>query len=175
MKRSPLTVFLVVLLVASCTSHKKIVKPEDHSDYQWMTAKMNVEVSTVDTTLNSQLSTLNFAGTVRMRRDSVVWVSVSAMLGMETIRVLVSQDSVVVINRMSRNYLAEPSSKVEERFRIPVTPKELQGMLLGNGISDHVEIQYGPYQAKIKYSDIHWDEPTTFPIKTNNNYERIKL
>jgi hypothetical protein len=38
-----------------------------------------------------------------------------------------------------------------------------------------VELQFGPYTAKIRYSDIHWDEPTTFPIKINESYERMKL
>ena len=97
------------------------------------------------------------------------------MLGMESVRALMTQDSVVVINKMAQTYLAEPISTAAKRFPIPATIQEAQTMLLGDGTSDHVEIQYRAYRAKIRYTDIHWDEPTTFPVKINKNYERMKL
>ena len=175
MKRSLFSVLLLlVLLAASCTTHKKLVNPGDHSDFQWMTAKMQIEIGTNDT-LTSHLSPLTLSGSVRMRRDSVIWMSVSAMLGMESVRALMTQDSVVVINKMAQTYFVEPYSTVAKRFHAPATLRETQALLLGKGDSDHVEIVYGPYRAKIRYSDIHWDEPTTFPIKINKNYERMKL
>lgn len=176
MKRFQFSVLLLlVLLVASCTSRKKLVKPDDHSNFQWMSAKIQVEIVSGDTTLTSQPSPLNLSGTIRMRRDSTVWISLSALLGMESVRAMVTQDSVFVINRMGQNYLAEPNTKVGKRFRVPTSLTEVQSLLLGNGSGDHVKIQHGPYQAIIRYSDIHWDEPTTFPLKINKNYQRMKL
>jgi hypothetical protein len=166
---------LLVSIAASCTSHKKLVQPEDHSNYQWMTAKMEIEVGSRDTTINVNHPPLTMSGAVRMRRDSVVWMSVSAILGMESVRALITEDTVVVINRMGQSYLSEPLSTTAKRYRLPSSLQEIQALLLGNGASDHVEILYGPYRAKIRYSDIHWDEPTTFPIKINKNYERMKL
>jgi len=151
----------LLLLVASCSSRKKLVSPMAHtSNYEWFSAKMNGEL----TIENGEIS---FTGTVRMRQDSTVWVSASAFMGMENVRALVSQDSVVVINRLNQTYLEEALTGI--------TLKEIQSRLLGDGTTDHVELSYGPYSAKIRYSDIHWNEPTTFPIKINKNYERIKL
>lgn len=152
---------LLLLLGASCTSKKKLVSPAPHADYQWMTAKINGEVS-----IPSDFSTFTFTGTLKMRRDSIVWVSASVIMGMESVRALVNQDSVFVINRMNQTYVAEP---------VPITLQEIQSLLFGDGTADHVEIQYGPYTAKIRYSDIHWNEPTTFPLKINKKYERMKL
>ena len=167
-------ILLLVLFAASCTCHKKLVKPEDHSDFQWMTAKMQIEIGTNDT-LTSHLSPLTLSGAVRIRRDSAIWMSVSALLGMESVRALMTQDSVVVINKMAQTYLFEPISTVAKRIPIPATIQEAQALLLGDGTSDQVEIRYKSYRAKIRYSDIHWDEPTTFPVKINKNYERMKL
>lgn len=177
MKRSTengiLSALLLLLLISSCTAKKRLVSPMAHaSDYEWMSAKFNGELITenTETTPNPPLSAFSFTGSLRMRRDSVIWISAAAMMGIESIRTLITQDSVVVINRMEQTYLAEPFSAMVET--VP-SLRELQAMLLGNGTSDHVEMRYGPYTAKIRYADIHWDEPTSFPIKINPKYERI--
>lgn len=136
------------------------------ADYQWMTAKMNGELGVGE-------EEFSFTGNIRMKRDSTVWMSISAFMGMESIRTLITQDSVVMVNRMNQTYLQEPLSAMEQTMQTP-TLQGIQALLLGDGTADHVEIQWGHYMAKIRYSDIHWDEPTNFPIKINKNYQRIK-
>lgn len=157
---------VILLLVASCTSRKKMVSMSKVADYQWMNAKMTIDVAVPGMELN------NISGMLRMRRDSTVWFSASAALGVESVRTLITQDSVILINRVNQTYLAEPISAIKT---MPAPSlQEIQTMLLGDGSSDHVEIQFGPYTAKIRYSDIQWDEPVKFPIKINKSYERIK-
>ena len=158
---------VVLLLVSSCDSTKKLVSPMAHvTDYQWMAGKINGE-------LGVGSDEWAFTGNIRMRRDSTIWISVSAFLGMESIRALVTQDSVVLVNRMNQTYLAEPMSNLVQTLQIP-SLQETQALLLGDGTSDRVALQWGPYTVKIRYSDLHWDEPTSFPIKINKNYERVK-
>lgn len=157
-----------LLLVSSCTAKKKLVSPMAHAaQYEWMSAKMSGE-------LKVESGEFPFSGTLRMRRDSTIWISASALMGIENLRALITQDSVILINRMDQTYLAEPFSAMVETVCTP-SLQELQAALLGNGTSDAVVVQIGPYLAKIQYSDIHWDEPTTFPMKINKKYERIKL
>ena len=180
MKRSVFYLFIVLLLlVSSCTSKKKLVSPMAHvSHFEWMTAKFNGELTTENgnTVLNSQLSSFNFTGALRIRRDSAVWLSAAAFLGVESVRVLVTNDSVFMINRINQTYLTETLEETCRSMSIsPMSLPELQTLLLGNGAADHVEIPWGPYTAKIKYNDIHWDEPTSFPMKVNKKYEKIKL
>ena len=158
----------VVLLISSCDSKKKLVSPMAHvADYQWMTAKMNMDITA------SGMEFKDVSGSIRMRRDSVVWISASAFLGMESVRTLVTQDSVFLVNRMNQTYLAEPLSTMAQTMQA-LSLREIQALLLGDGSADHVEVQWGPYIAKIRYSDIQWDEPTNFPIKINKNYERVR-
>lgn len=174
-KRSPLIGILIpvmacLMLVASCTAKKKLVSPMAHAkDYEWMTAKMTMDISTHGMEFH------DISGVLRMRRDSTIWISASAFMGMETIRTRITTDSVILINRFENTYLAEPLQKAAQAFNIPMTLPEVQAKLLGNGSSDKVDLQFGPYLAKIRYSDIHWDEPTTFPIKIKEQYQRMKL
>ena len=159
-----------LLLASSCTAKKKLVSPMAHAaHYEWMSAKMSGE-------LKVKSGEFPFSGTLRMRRDSTIWISASALMGIENLRALITQDSVILINRMDQTYLAETLVETCHGASLPpMTLHEFQAMLLGNGTSDAVVVQIGPYLAKIKYSDIHWDEPTTFPMKINKKYERIKL
>lgn len=170
MKRLMLFLLASMLLFSSCSSKKKMVSPLAHAfDYEWMTAKMTMDVAAPGVEFK------DISGVLRMRRDSAVWISASAMMGMESIRTLITQDSVVMVNRMDQVYLAEPLQQVAEKLHLPATLQETQALLLGNGTNDHVAIQFGSYTAKIRYSEIHWNEPTTFPIKINKKYERMKL
>ena len=181
--RFPFSVLIIALLFSSCHARKKLVSPMAHvADYTWMSAKISGELRTENGELKNDssfsvsrfpFSVFSFTGSLRMRRDSTVWLSASAFMGVENARVLVTNDSVYVINRVNQTYLAEPVSAVVQAEQVP-SLHEIQTMLLGDGSSDHVEIQWGPYTAKIKYDDIQWDEPTTFPMKINKKYERIK-
>jgi hypothetical protein len=192
MNKGRLTIGLVVmatvwlLLASSCTAKKKLISPMAHAaSYEWMSAKMNGELKTenaerktenADSTFRSPFSVLRFTGSLRMRRDSTIWISASALMGIENVRALITQDSVFLINRMNQTYLAE---NLEETCRgvslPPMTVQDFQAVLLGNGTSDQVVVRFGPYVANIQYSDIHWDEPTTFPMKINKKYERMVL
>jgi len=152
-------------LASACSSRKHLTPaapPE--ATYEWLTAKMTMDLTAPGTEFN------DITGTLRMRRDSTIWISASAFLGVESLRALITPDSVVVVNRMDQTYLAEPLAEVAARYRWPASFQETQAMMLG----DHAELQFGRYTAKIRFSDIHWNEPTTFPIKINKNYQRIK-
>lgn len=167
----PISVFhflVLVLLVSSCTSHKKLASMAHVADYEWVTAKMSGEVKV-------ESGEIPFSGTLRMRRDSVIWISANGLMGMEALRTRITSDSVILINRMDKTYLAEPLDEAATSLQLPLTLQETQTLLLGDGKSDKVSLQWGPYTAKIRYSDLHWDEPTSFPIKISPNYERMKL
>lgn len=154
-----------VVLLASCSTKKKLVTDQPLVDFEWMTAKVSGEL-----TLTSSHSSVDFHGTMRMRRDSAVWLSASAFMGMENVRVLITQDTVTLINRVDQTYLIEPYDEMADRYHWPATLRETQNLLLGK----EPKLRIGPYEARIEYSDIRWNEPTRFPMKINQNYERVK-
>lgn len=166
--KNHLLLAFLMLLLASCTSHKKVVIPVARiADYQWMSAKMSGELKTDN-------ETYDFSGNLRMRRDSTVWLTVSSTMGMEGVRALITQDSVIVVNRMDKTYLAEPLWAVAATLQAPSLPG-IQAALLGDGSSDHVTLHWGSYTAIIRYSNVQWDKPISFPIKINQKYERVTL
>ena len=171
--------FLVLLLAAtSCTSRKKTVAPDTPKSFEWMTANVNIQAEGNGMDFND----LN--GQLRMRKDSLVWLTVTANMGIEVLRAKVSTDSVWVVNRLDKSYLAEPLDSLAHQLGMPLSLPWLQSLLLDNnqGLSpvENQTVQLktffmGNLAAKLKYTNIHLDEKTTFPLKTNDRMKRFRL
>lgn len=68
---------------------------------------------------------------VRVRQDSVIWLSIS-VAGFEAARAYITPDSVQVLNKLQREYYAGNFSYLKQRFNVDVTFAQLQALLLGN-------------------------------------------
>lgn len=126
----------------------------------------------------------DLSGQIRIRKDSIVWLSVTATMGVEVLRAKVSVDSVWLINRLEKRYLAEPLDTLSVQLGIPLSLPWLQSLLLDNneGLAP-VENQtvllktfvMGNWSAKIRYHNIKLNETTGFPLKITNKMERFRL
>lgn len=68
---------------------------------------------------------------LRMRKDSVIWLSAS-LLGIEGGRLYITRDSVQVIDKLHREYYSGDFAYLSQRLNVPVTFDMLQALLLGN-------------------------------------------
>ena len=171
-----------LLLATSCASRKKTVQSQQQQSFEWLTANMAIQAE-----VNGQ-SYNDLSGQLRMRKDSLIWVNVTATMGVEVLRAKVSNDSVWLLNRLEKTYLAEPMDSLAQQlgeyriYRLPM----MQFALLNNieGIPpvenqtvgwNNYDYYTGEIKVKIKYSNIRLDEPTTFPLKITNKMERMQL
>ena len=172
--------FLVLSLVAtSCVSRKKEVAPVPHQAFEWMTANVSIQAERYGEPVGNDLS-----GQLRMRRDSIVWLSVTATMGVEVMRVKMSTDSVWLLNRLDKTYLAESLEAVSSLSGLPVSLPWVQSLLLDNNeglppVENQTVLLQGPmlrgYSAKVRYSNIRLDKETTFPLKITEKMERIGI
>lgn len=167
-----------LLVAASCASRKNVVVLEQPQTFEWLTANMDIHAEGKD------LKSNDLTGQLRIRKDSLVWLSVTATLGMEVARVKVSIDSVWVINRLDKTYLAEPLDQVSDQLGMPISLPWVQTLLLDNNEGlPPVENQtvllknfaIGHYSAKVKYNRIQLNQEASFPLKITNKMERIQL
>jgi hypothetical protein len=70
--------------------------------------------------------------TIRIRKDSVIWISVNPALGIEVVRALITQDSIFVIDKINKHYYALGINYVKEKFGVDVTFHMIQATLVGN-------------------------------------------
>lgn len=179
MKKQTVIAFLLLLVAATaCTSRKKAVAPPQPVPFEWMTAKV-----AIDAEGNGQ-SFDDLSGQIRMRRDSLVWLSVTATMGVEVARMKVSADSVWVVNRVDKVYLAEPLDTIAAQTGMPVSLPWVQTLLLDNNEGlppvENQTVQLktfvmGNLAAKVRYKNIKLDEKTSFPLKITDKMERIRL
>lgn len=177
MKTQTKIAFLILLLVATaCASRKKMVMPP--KPFMWLTANMSIDAEGNGLTYND----LN--GQLRMRRDSLVWLNVTAMLGVEVLRAKITTDSIWVINRWDKTYLAEPLDSISALLGMPVSLPVVQSLLFDNnqGLPPHENqtvwlkgFIMGNLSAKIKYNNVKLDEKTTFPMRITDKMERIRF
>ena len=144
--RAFLMILLSGLIFAGCKSKRKVSLPTsdisgeirvtsaDHIktfemsnlDFRTFTgrAKTKLEMgkdNVKDVTLN-----------VRMERDKAIWISISATLGIEVARVLITPDSVKVINKLQGEYMAKPFKYIHQYTNSNITFSILQDLLMAN-------------------------------------------
>lgn len=71
--------------------------------------------------------------TIRMRKDSALWLSIKK-LGFEAARVLITTDSVYVLDRINNQYGVQSFEWLEKQFSIPASLHTLQMIFLGNPV-----------------------------------------
>lgn len=201
----------VIIFGTNCSSKKAITKTnlraftanrlireveKNNFDFDNIRAKMNVKIEAKDMNVNVK-------GQIRMKKDSIVWMSISLPLGLEMIRVKVSPDSIFFVNRTEKVYLAENIDIFSDISPMINSIEFIQSVLIGNDInlreSDNykVKIEDNQYnllisnklKKMIKNKDEDWKvilkdisiDPELFKItkynikEYNDNKRRIEL
>jgi len=84
-------------------------------------AKLNIDGTANDVTLN-----------IRVQKGQKIWVSVTALLGLEGARALITPDSIKIINRLDATYLKKPFSYLYQYAGSQVSYAALEAMVVGN-------------------------------------------
>ncbi|MBC6990991.1 DUF4292 domain-containing protein [Hymenobacter sp. BT491] len=135
-RRIELVLLLALFLLGGCarkavptksTSGK--VAPEvgaSNVDFRYLTAKGKAQIEAN----GEKPPTVNI--TLRMRKDSIIWISASVSPIGEVGRVFITRDSVKLLNRLQKEYYSGNFSYLSKRFNVPVTFEQVQALLLGN-------------------------------------------
>jgi len=70
---------------------------------------------------------------IKMQKDSLIWLNAKAF-GIEAGRVLIRPDSIFVLDRLNKQYMAKDIWWLQDEFGLPVDFNGLQAMLFGNPI-----------------------------------------
>ncbi|MFN8291828.1 MAG: DUF4292 domain-containing protein [Chitinophagaceae bacterium] len=71
---------------------------------------------------------------IRMYKDSVIWVSVTAILGIEGLRAYITKDSVKLLDKQNKIFTARSVSFLQEVTDLPLNLTSLQDLLIGNPV-----------------------------------------
>jgi len=71
---------------------------------------------------------------VRMRKDSLMWISLTGTLGVEGFRALVKPDSVWVLDKLEKTITRRSIASLQELTGLPLDFGSLQDLLVGNPV-----------------------------------------
>jgi len=94
-------------------------------DFTYLSSRGKMQFEGEGTRLSSAIN-------LRMKKDSAIWISVVPALGIEAARALLTPDSVKVLNRLERSYMATDYRYLERMFNIKADFNTLQALLVGN-------------------------------------------
>jgi hypothetical protein len=161
MKRSLFILVVIVSFFAACRSSKKIqtaiantkkdtvatvIVAADHAhedsisfikatyeqiqkqriSYTTFSAKLNVDYEGIDD------KKYNVNAFVRMYKDSVIWVSINAIFGIEAMRAYITKDSVKLLDKQNKIYTARSVAYLQDVSALPLDLATLQELIIGN-------------------------------------------
>jgi hypothetical protein len=90
----------------------------------------------VDADFGTETESSGFKATIRMRKDSLIWVSITPALGIEMIRVMITPDSLKYLSKIPDNkfYYLGTFEDVNKLVGIDFDFEMLQQLLVGNAI-----------------------------------------
>ena len=137
-----LFLLLAGILFPSCRTHRKIAKTplkeygadflfekmkESQFHFETLSMKASIAVSS-----NTSRESTNLTGNIRIIRDSIIWLSVSPGLGIEAVRMYITQDSVFFLNRIANEYAAASFGFFNTHYQVDLDFNILQSLLTGN-------------------------------------------
>lgn len=78
-----------------------------------------------------------FKGHVKIKKDSLIWITISPGLGIELGRVLFDTDSMHFINRLDKTYYKSSYAKLSEKTQSSLSFERIQDLLIGNSIDSY--------------------------------------
>ncbi|MBU6176711.1 MAG: DUF4292 domain-containing protein [Bacteroidetes bacterium] len=77
---------------------------------------------------------LNLNAQLRMYKDSLIWASITAILGIEGLRAYITRDSVKLLDKQNKIYIARSVAYLTEVTALPLDLGSLQDLLIGNPV-----------------------------------------
>ncbi len=139
--------FAALLFTATSCKTKKMLPQVDNSALERGNAEKLAAIKQAqvdfDTFSIKAKAELNLDGNnnevninIRMQKDKKIWISVTALAGLEAARVLITPDSIHVLNRLESIYLKKPFSFIHEYTNPQINFQTVQAILLANPIEE---------------------------------------
>jgi hypothetical protein len=106
-----------------------------HFNFEWFSGKIAGKYK-------DDTQSFSFKGSIKIKKDSLIWMSISPGLGLELGRVLFDQDSLHFMNRFDKTYFKSSYADLSEKVNCPLTYARIQDLLTGNSLSDFDEKKY---------------------------------
>ena len=175
--------WIFILTITSCVIKKNNVTDKDSKTHitsidlidkinsknnqsSWIRIKGNINVNQQ----NTESIALNTV--IKIKRDSVIWASVSAPFGIELFRIMLNHDSLYFVNHVKKSYYVKPINFVNEFINVKLNYNDIQDLLTGDLTVDREDyVQKENFSLLIKNRKYFIDTNLYKPIKIIYQHE----
>ena len=118
---------------------KKINSQNISPDWTLLNSKIKVNKEDQEVTINAH---------IRIKKDSIIWISVKAPLGIEMFRTMITPDSIYYMNRISKNYFIKHISHIREVVKADVSFIKLQEIIFASPNITHLNSKKENYEIQ---------------------------
>lgn len=138
-------------------------------EFVWFSAKCR-------TGYKDENRTQSFTVNIRMKKDSIIWASITSIMGVEAARVLITSDSVLIIDRMNKQFFKKSFVFLENYVPFTLNLNILQDIIIGNAIMEDdfkvkSRVEKSHYLLTLEYKKLEnniWIEPGSYNISTEH-------
>ena len=167
---------LSVVLLASCSNQRRVSKgkplknksagailnkyAENYFDFEWLGLKVSAD-------LDDGEKKTSFKANIRVKKDSIIWVSISPALGVEVARLVITPDSLKLLSKVpgDKYYYLGDFSMLTEMAQTDIDFEMVQNLLVGNAI--------GLEQGEDKYKSRIDDQQYMLISKYNRKLKKV--
>ena len=134
----------VTVLFSSCGIFNKTLKSVDYNDTVKEETKVKVALDSIQEhysvfntfysgftgNYKSDKQNLPLKGLIKIKYDDFIWISVRPFMGIEVSRILITNDSLKVIDKLKNEYIEENLSVIKSKIGIDLTYESIQSILL---------------------------------------------
>ena len=119
----------------------------------------------------------NVKANIRIKKDSVIWIQFAGVGGIEGGRVLITKDSLTMIDRINKEFYSSSYEELANKYRFEVSYQLIESMIIGNlpfGFEkkDRVSRQSDHFLIRQK-SDIHSVE--NYVSRSTQRLEKVSI
>lgn len=99
---------------------------------------------------------LKATANIRVKRDSVIWFSLTPGLGIEAARGIVTKDSIIILDKIHKEYQVLKVAELSNRYHFDLDLKLIESIIIGNliwPITDRDEINKEDGYFKVQKSE----------------------
>lgn len=149
-------VVAMLFLLFSCKAKKQLVQVSRPVNADSAAVKVdNSQAEKITAIQNQQVNFNTFSGkarthleidgkgydvtlNIRIQKNKQIWVSITAIAGIEVARAVITPDSIKIINKLQSVYLKKPFSYVYQYTGRQINYKTVESIVIGNAVSEFI-------------------------------------
>tara|TARA_B110000027_G_scaffold93377_1_gene98642 strand:+ start:1002 stop:1736 length:735 start_codon:yes stop_codon:yes gene_type:complete len=143
-----LRVLVILGLLTGCNKRLIHLNQDDIEvnafKFDYFTAKAKLNYTDGDQKLSA-------VANLRIKYDSLIWISISPGLGIEVLRLKLTTDSVFLIDRIAQNYTKSSYREFNHFYGINLNFKWIQAIMMGNPLSSNKKLVVNKENGGILY------------------------